>query len=422
MARDPYIVAIDIGSSSIKLAVTKEVLSENGKVQILALVEQESNGIKRGIITNMSEATESLIDTVNQAESIIGLPIRKAVVGVNGSGVNFINSEGFIVVQNGDGEITENDVNRVSMDSQNKAFNLQNNEILHAIPRSYTVDNQVGIKNPVGMSGNKLDVKTLFIGVESSYLRNFTKVLNGASIEIEDRVFTPLASGDFLLTNRQKKAGTLLIDIGFASTSYIVWENDEILGSGVIQLGSDHITADLAIGLNTNLEMAEEIKKQHLDLSKDWDGEIQEVEMFNPDLKITETFKLEEARQYSRARVEEIFALVYKDLRKLGKNSLPGGAYLIGGGSALKGIEDVAKSVLKIQIFRYTFDRKQVEFVPDYNDDPTFVNCIALSAYYLYHQDDPINQRLTNNPINKRGNDNKSGGGFIGFIRGILPW
>jgi cell division protein FtsA len=421
VARDPYIVAIDIGSSSIKLAVTKEVLSESGKVQVLALVEQESGGIKRGIITNMSEATESLIDIVNQAESIIGLPIKKAVVGVNGSGVNFVNSEGFIVVQGGEGEITENDVNRVSNDSLSKAFGLQNNEILHAIPKSYSVDNQGGIKNPVGMLGNKLNVKTLFISIENSHLRNFTKVFNEAGIEIEDRVFTPLASGDFLLSLRQKKAGTLLIDIGYASTSFIVWENDEILGSGVIPIGSDHITADLAVGLQTNLEMAEEIKKQHLDLSKDWEGEITEVEMFNPDLQINESFKLEEARQYSKARAEEIFLFVFKELRKMGKNSLPGGAYLIGGGSALKGIEDVAKDILKIQIFRYTFDRNQVQFVPDYNDDPTFVNCIALSAYYLYHQDDLNNQRLISHNSSKSGRENKSGG-FFGFIRSVLPW
>ncbi len=205
MARDPYLVAIDIGSGSIKLAVAKEAIDEPDKIQILALVERSSSGIKRGIITNMSDATESLIDIINQAESIIGLPIRRAVVGVNGSAITFTNSDGLIVISRQDNEISESDTERVIQDSLTKAFGVHNNEILHVIPRSFAVDNQSGIKYPVGMIGNKLECKTLIVSVEPSYLRNFTKVYNQASVEISDRIFTPLASGDFLLSLRQKK-------------------------------------------------------------------------------------------------------------------------------------------------------------------------------------------------------------------------
>lgn len=423
--RDPYLVAIDVGSSSIKLAVAKDIADEKDKVQILALVEKASNGIKRGVVINMSEATESLIEVINQAESIIGLPIKKAVVGVNGTSVSFTNSDGLIVVSREENEISEDDVERVIQDSLTKAFGINNNEILHVIPRSFTVDNQRGIKYPLGMLGNKLECKTLVVSVENSYLRNFTKVFNQASLEINDRIFTPLATSDFILSLRQKKAGTVLIDIGYASTSYIVWEGEEILGSGVIPIGSDHITSDLAVGLQTNIEMAEEIKKQHLNFDPEAEVDINEIEIFNPDLQINESFKLNEINEYAKPRVEEIFLFVSKELRKLGKSSLPGGAVLIGGGANLKGLESIARNLLKIPIFKYAFDKKTIEFLPDYNNDPSFVNCIALAAYSLYHQDDtnysPDKFNKKSGGLSSDSRSNNSGG-IGGFFKNLLPW
>jgi cell division protein FtsA len=299
----------------------------------------------------------------------------------------------------------EADVDRVIHDSLTKAFGINNNEILHIIPKNFTVDNQSGIKYPVGMLGSKLESKTLIVSTETSYLRNFSKVIHQAGIEIEDQIFTPLASSDFILSVRQKKAGTVLIDIGASSTSYIVWENEEIFTTGIIPIGSDHVTGDLAVGLQTTMEMSEEIKKQHLDLSDSFEPDFDEVEMYNPDLHINETFRVTELRTYSKPRVEEIFAYINKELKKSGKNAqLPGGAVLIGGGSALKGIEDIARKVLKIPIFKYSFDSSRIEFVPDYNNDPAFINCISLAAYYLYHADE-------NNYTSKGGGKS---GGFLG--------
>ena len=424
MPKDPYLVAIDFGSNSIKLAVAKDSLNEQDKIQILALVERSSSGIRRGIVTNMSEATEALIDTINQAESIIGLPIRRAVVGINGLGVTFTNSDGLVIVSRQDSEITETDVDRVIQDSLTKAFGINNNEIIHVIPKSFTVDNQQGIRYPVGMVGSKLEAKTLVVSVETSYLRNFTKVFNQASIEISNQFFSPLASSDFILTSRQKKAGTVLVDIGYSSTSYIVWESEEIFASGIIPIGSDHITADLAVGLQTTMEMAEEIKKQHLNLSVENREDLTEVEVFNPDLQTNEIFKLDEIKTYAQARAEEIFLYLNKELRKIGKNSqLPGGAVIIGGGSSLVGIEDVAKDVLKLPIFKYIFDKKSIEFVPDYNNDPSFINSIALAAYTLYHSEETnYNNKIARSNNQPRNNSGEGAGGFMSAIKKMLPW
>jgi cell division protein FtsA len=439
--KEPYLVAIDFGSNSIKLAVAKESIDEQDKIQILALVERPSRGIRRGIVTNMSEATEALIDIVNQAEGIIGLPIRRAVVGINGLGVSFTNSDGLVVVSRQDNEISEQDVDRVIQDSLTKAFGIQNNEIIHVIPKSFSIDNQDGIRYPVGMVGSKLVTKTLVVSVETSYLRNFTKVFNQASIEIANQFFSPLATSDVILTSRQKKAGTVLVDIGYASTSYIVWENEEIFSTGIIPIGSDHITADLAVGLQTTMEMAEDIKKQHLQFTIDEESDlddkpakksqkkiletIQTVEMYNPDLQKNEAFKTNEITTYARARAEELFHYLNKELRKIGKNSqLPGGVVLVGGGSSLTGIEDIAKDVLKLPIFKYTFDRNSIDFVPDYNNDPSFINSIALAAYSLYHSEEAgytnkLSRGLANGHRNQVGETQKN---IMETIKKFLPW
>lgn len=422
MARDPYLVAIDFGSNSIKLAVVKDAFQESEKVQVLALVEKPSAGIKRGIVTNMSEATETLIDIVNEAESIIGLPIRKAIVGIGGMGVTFTNSDGLVIISRPDNEIQEGDIDRVIQDSLTKAFGINNNEIIHVIPKNFAVDNQAGIRYPAGMIGSKLDARTLIVSVETSYLRNFTKVFNQATIEITNQFYTPLATSDIVLTNRQKKAGTILIDIGYSSTSYIIWENEEIVTTGIIPIGGDHITADLAVGLQTTIEMAEEIKRQYLDVRHESDQDIEEVEMYNPDLQINETFRISDIRTFARARVEEIFLYINKELRKIGKNAqLPGGVVIIGGTSSLIGIEDIAKDMLKLPIFKYSFDRNQFDFVPDYNGDPSFVNAIALAAYAMYHAEDMNYSRMPRNQAQGR-SQQSSQGSLKDMINKIWPF
>jgi cell division protein FtsA len=421
VAREPYIIAFDIGSNSIKLAIAKEPTEDNQKLQILALVEKTSNGIKRGLITNMSEATESLMEAIVQAESVIGLPIRKAIFGINGMHVGFVNSEGLVVVSRADSEITDNDVDRVINDSLTKAFGLNGQEILHIIPKSFTVDTQEGIRHPVGMIGSKLQAKTLVISAESSYLRNFNKVISQAGVEISESIYTPLATSDFVLSQRQKKAGTLMVDIGYSSTAYIVCENEEIFASGVIPIGSDHITADLALGLGTTIEMAEEIKRKYLDLSPDYDSTIQEIEMYNPEMQVNERFQMDDIRGVAKARVEEIFMMLRAELRKMDKfGKLPGGAILVGGGSSLKGIDTIAKEIVKLPIFKYQFDRSKIDFVPDYNGDPAFINSIALLHYYLFNTTEAVN--TTKKGALQKAMMPQSSVDFGGIMKKIWPW
>ncbi len=416
---DPYLVAIDIGSFAIKLVVAKNSLDVQNKVQILALVQRTSGGIKRGVITNMSEATEAIVEVVNQAEGIIGLPIRQVVIGISGTNINFKNSEGLVVISHNDNEITENDVDRVIQDSLSKAYNIHNSEILHTIPKSFVLDNQSGIRYPVGMIGHKMECKTLIISTETSYLRNFTKVFNQANLGILEQIYTPLASGEFLLSQRQKKVGTILVDIGSNSTTFIIWENEELTASGVIPLGGEHITADLAVGLQTTIEIAEKLKKEHLDVSQHTN---EEIEVFNEDTGMNEFFASLDLVNYARPRVEEIFYYLNKELKKIPRTTqTPGGVILIGGGASLTGITEVARNILKLPIFKHNFDKNLVEFVPDYDGNPSFMNAIALSAYLLYHGEE-ITQTQKYNGYPSGQNKTNESEGFLSFIKKFLPW
>ena len=428
MARDPYLVSIDIGSHSVKVCVVKELLSDRDKLQVLALIDRPSAGIRRGIVTNLAEATEALITAVNDTEAIIGLPIRRAVVGLGGMSVGFTNTHGLVVVSRTDNEITDGDLDRVIQDSLTKAFGLSGSEIIHVIPKNFSIDNQKGIRYPVGMTGSKLEVETLVISVENSYIRNFTKVVNQSNIDVLNQIYTPLASSDFILAPKQKKAGTLVVDIGFNSTSFIVWENEEILGSGVIPVGSDHVTSDLAVGLQTTIEQAEIIKTQYLDLSTNSSPQNpQTIQLEDPDLHTNSTFNVAEIEEIAKLRAEEIFYLLNKELKKLNRQGkLPGGAILLGGGSLIKGIEEVAKETLRLSVYKHSFDPEKITFVSDYFGDPKFTNVISLAAYATYHADDIDYTQAVNKPLSRLSNSissrGDSGSSFWETVRKVLPW
>ena len=425
MARDPYLVSIDIGSHSIKVCVVKELLSDRDKLQVLALIDRPSAGIRRGIVTNLAEATEAVISAINDTEAIIGLPIRRSVIGLGGMSVSFTNTHGLVVVSRTDNEITDGDLDRVIQDSLTKAFGISGSEIIHVIPKNFSIDNQKGIRYPVGMTGSKLEVETLVISVENSYLRNFTKVVNQSNIDVLSQIYTPLATSDFILTSKQKKAGTVVVDIGYNSTSYIIWENEEILASGVIPIGSDHVTSDLAVGLQTTIEQAEIVKTRYLDLNAN--STTQTVQIEDPDLRATNTFSLSEVEEIAKLRVEEIFYLLNKELKKVNRQGkLPGGAILSGGGSIINGIQEIAKETLRLSVHKHSFDPEKINFISDYDSYPRFTNSISLAAYATYHAEDIDYTQAVNKPLSRLSSSissrNDNGSAFWDTVRKILPW
>ncbi len=424
MASEQYLVAIDVGSSSVKLAIASKTLDEKDRIQVYALLERPAYGLKRGVITDMSEISQAVYDLVAEAENIIGFGIRETLIGINSFGVEFINSEGYIPLSGQ--EVTVEDVDRVVYDSLKKAFNLRDREILQFLPLSFGMDDTDGIKNPMGLVGEKLSCRTLTITADPGVVRNFSRIFHQAELDLVDKLYMPFVTSELMLNSRQKSLGTVLVDLGFSTTSYVVWANDEMIGSGVINVGSEKITSDLAYGLQTSIDIAEEVKKNHCNLSNDIHNQPQSFEVYDPETQTNYVFDSGRIKQFATERVEEIFLLLLKNLyEKFGKTKFPGGLVLVGGGASLQGIHEIAKNITGLPVYKNIYNEKELKFILDFNSDPTFANSIAILSYAINHPeeigqnrnifDTPQSRTRSSNYPRKNTNQKKSFLSFLGF-------
>ncbi|MFH0987872.1 MAG: cell division protein FtsA, partial [Parcubacteria group bacterium] len=256
--------------------------------------------------------------------------------------INSQESRGVIAIARPNGEIQENDVERVIEAARSIAAPV-NYEIIHVIPKTFSIDNQTGVKDPVGMTGIRLEVATQVIRGMSSHVKNLTRSVFRTGLNINDVVLSILAAAEAVLTVRQKELGVSLVDIGASTTKMMVFEEGDVLHMAVIPVGSEHITADLAIGLQTSLEVAERLK---LEAGNALPGHFEKTEEVN--LRDfggeNQSFSKKYIAEIIEARVEEIFEKIDKELQKINRSGLlPAGIVLIGGGSKLPGLMDVAK-------------------------------------------------------------------------------
>jgi len=350
MSIGKIIAGLDIGSSKIRLAVGQRI-EEDKRLNIIAAVETSAQGINKGVVTSIDDAVAAISDLITRAEKVCGVPIERVWLGVSGSHIISQASKGVVAISRSDGEITEEDVDRV-IDAARAVATPSNYEILHVIPRSFTIDDQSNIKDPVGMTGIRLEVEAQIIQGLVSQIKNLTKSVYRTGLDIEDAVLSVLACSEAVLTSRQKELGVVLINIGAATTSFIVFEEGDVIYTAVLPIGSDHITADLAIGLRVSIDVAEKIKLEYgaansKDINKKDEIDLSEIDS---------SLKSEEAmvpRKYVveiiEARVEEILERVDKELKKVDRSgNLPAGAVLVGGGAKIPRLVEVAKSKLRL--------------------------------------------------------------------------
>ena len=351
MSEELY-TGLDIGSHAVRIAVGKLVPSPDGKEQIhiIGAVESPSKGIHKGTITNLEDAVSSVSKALEQAERITGLPLNSAWVGISGSHIIAQESRGVVGVARHDGEIHDDDVER-SIEAARTVATPTNYEILHVIPKSFIVDGQHGIKDPVGMNGIRLEVDALIIQGLSSQIKNLTKSVYRTGLDIEDVVFSILATAESVVSERQKELGVCIVNIGASTTSMVVFEEGDILHSSVLPIGSDHITSDIAIGLRTSIDVAEQVKLQYATAIPD---EVSKKDQIN----LAELGAMEEeyvGRRFvadiTEARVQEIFEHVDRELEGIDRSGmLPAGVILTGGGSKLAGMLEAAKRTLRLPI------------------------------------------------------------------------
>lgn len=392
MPKDETIVGLDIGSSKIRALVAK-LKPENEKLHIVGVGEAPTQGLRRGIVVDVEEATTSISNALERAERTSGVPIEHAYVSINGNHIVANQSKGVIAVARADNEITEDDVARV-IEAASTISIPTNREILHVIPRDFIVDNQKGIKDPVGMNGIRLEVEAMIIEGSTPTIKNLIKCVSRAGVEIDDLIVAPLAASHSLLSKKQKELGVALVDIGCGTTGLIVFEEGDIMHTAILPVGSEHITNDLAIGLRTSIETAEKVKLSYGHAVVHDIARKEEIDLSQIDPQEEETVSKKHVAEIIEARLAEIFFMVDKELKKIERSGkLPAGVVLSGGGAKLSGIVDLAKKELKLPA-QIGFP-ENITGVIEKLDDPVYATATGLVLWGYTH----AGKQKTSTPI-----------------------
>jgi cell division protein FtsA len=352
MANGSLITGLDIGSSRIRMVVGQSVIRDRGvrDLTILGAVEVPANGISKGSITSIDDAVASISKCLEHAERMTGQPISTVWAGIGGTHINAQESKGVVGVSRSDGEIREEDVDR-AIEAARTVATPTNHEMLHVIPKSFIVDGQRGVKDPVGMNGIRLEVDTLIVQGLTSQIKNVTKAVFRTGLNIDDLVISILATGEAVLSPKQKELGSVVVNIGAQTTGMIVYEEGDVVSVSMLPVGADHITNDIAIALRSSIDVAEKIKLKHGTASNARVEKGKKIAVSDFGALGDETCTHAFLTNVIRARVEEIFELVDERLAAIDRSGLlPAGAFLTGGGAKLSGIEEVAKDVLRLPV------------------------------------------------------------------------
>jgi cell division protein FtsA len=341
MPRGNIVTGLDIGTSSIKALVLQKKPKE---WEVLSYAEIPSFGLRKGAVVDVEQTAKNIQMIMSGVEKDCNRRINSVFVNIGGNHIYVTPSDGIISVSRADQRISKEDIERVLQAA--KAINIsRNDEVLDVIAREYIIDDQKGIKQPLDLTGIRLEAKVLLLCVFSPYFTNLTQAVFNSKLQINDVVPSPLAAAKAVLTPQQKELGTAVIDIGAATTSLAVFEEGDLIHLAVFPIGSGNITNDIAIGLKTEVAIAESIKKQHGTCM--FSGDKKKIEVFDKSSAINFTKK--DLVDIVEPRVSEIFDLIQKELRKIGKQEqLPGGIVLTGGGAKLPKIKDLAKGTLKL--------------------------------------------------------------------------
>lgn len=342
------IAGLDVGSSVIRLVVGQRDENPDRPLHIIGVSQVSAEGINRGVISSIEDAVSSISGCLEKAERMIGSTIESVWVGISGTHITAQESRGVIAIGRSDGEISEDDISR-AIEAARTVATPPNYEILHVIPRSFIVDGQVGIKDPVGMTGVRLEVDTQIIQGLSSQIKNLTKTVYRAGLDISDLVLSILATAEAVLTNRQKELGVAVIDIGGSTTKLIVFEEGDVIHTAILPIGSDHITSDIAIGLRVSIDTAEKIKLEYGCASVDGIGRRDEIDIGELEGGESNFISKKYVAEIIQARVEEIFDKIDNELKKIDRSGkLPAGIVLAGGGAKLSGLVELAKKKLRL--------------------------------------------------------------------------
>jgi len=349
MPRERVLASLDIGSSKIRTVVAvSDGGGENDVPNVIGVGVSPSLGIRKGHVIDVEELIHNIIASLEDAERMAGVPINHVFVGMSGSHIEAFDSRGVIAISGSD--ISVDDVARVLEAAQAVSI-PQNRRILHIEPKYYSVDDQKGITNPIGMTGIRLEVEAHIITGHIQHVKNVEKCIDQAGVDIDGMVPATIATAEAVLTKRQKELGVVVIDIGAGCTSLAVFEEGTILHSVTLPIGGESVTNDVAIGLRTSIDTAEKIK---IEFGSVLPAEIAEREMIDLSSvsKVdTQTVSKRYMAEIMQARYYEIFSLINEELQRLGRGGmLPAGALLTGAAVKAPGVLDLARDILGLPV------------------------------------------------------------------------
>jgi len=396
------IVGLDVGTTKTVVIVGQV---QEGMIQIIGIGKSPNSGMRKGTVVDIEDTVSAISSAIEQAERSSAVPINSCYTSVGGNQVVSAESKGVVAVSKADGEIQEVDKDRV-LEAANSVALPPNYEILHSVPKFYSVDNQPEIKDPIGMSGIRLEVTSHIIGIATAALRNLSKAVTQSGLDIDGIIFGPLADQKAFLGKKQKEIGSILINIGASNTSMVVYEENTLIHSKVIPVGANHITNDIAIGLKINLDAAEKIKLNEVTASLEdvRDSEKIDLSKYDPNEKERPTRRY--VCEIAEARLNEIFSMIKDELKSIDRDEmLPAGAVLVGGGAKLEGLQQFVKKALNlpVQIGKPIFE---VSGIVDKLDDPQYSTAVGLMLWGI----DEAQTNVSNK--NRQINFGKVGGAF----------
>jgi len=364
------IAGIDVGTT--KVCTIMADTDGSGWPRILGVGTVPSQGLHKGLVVNFNEAKQSIRESVRKAEEIAGYRLESAYVGVTGRHISSLNNRGVVAITRNDRMVHPGDLRRV-LDVARSIKVPSDRKLLHVIPRTYVVDGQEGVKNPVGMHGFRLDVETHIITAAVTSVQNLTKCIRSLGIEIDDLVLEPLASAEAVLTEEEKQNGVILADIGGGTTDIAVFKDNSIYHTSVLPVAGYQISRDISVGLNISFDLAEEIKRKYGNVMPIHEKD-ETDRTFNEDGHIVSYGILWEI---IRIRIEELLRLILLELpRSEYAKLIPSGLVLTGGTANLPGIAELGHEVTRLQVRIGT--PTQLYGVADTLYDPAYATSVGL--------------------------------------------
>jgi len=339
------LASIDVGTT--KVCTTIADVTSDGGIRVVGVGVTPSHGLHKGLVVNINEAGESIRESVRKAQQASATKIESAYVGVTGRHVSSLNNRGVVAITRNDRLVRPDDLRRV-LECARSIKVPNDRKLLHVIPRGYAVDGQVGVKNPVGMHGFRLDVETHIITAATTSVQNLVKCIRGIGIDIDDLVLEPLASGEAVLTEDEKQVGVILADIGGGTTDIAVFKEGSIWHTSILPVAGYQLTRDVAIGLGLPFDVAEEMKKRYGSVMPVYESKVETNPAISQD---GHGVSYQDLCDIIRARMEEIMRLILLEMPRADYETLvPAGLVITGGSANLSGIEALGRDVLRLPV------------------------------------------------------------------------